>query len=147
MYRWVPAISFLCFCIREAVFLDKSMLLMRAFKPFSGARACTDGDTVDICGTPLQFFGPNSARDSVTSSAVQLIERIIAALSTRSALCTFISRDRHVYKAKKTSKSAARGSRSRGEIQETQAHIELGGRMGFSRGMGRDQRHGRVGNY
>jgi hypothetical protein len=52
-YRQAHATIFLRFRIREAVSLDKSMLLMRSFQPFGGARvclACPDGDTVDIAG-------------------------------------------------------------------------------------------------
>lgn len=49
-YRQVAATIFLRFRIREAVFLDISMLLMRSFQPFGGARACPDGDSVDIMG-------------------------------------------------------------------------------------------------
>jgi hypothetical protein len=49
-YRQAHATIFLRFRVREAGFLDISMLLIRSFQPFGGARASPDGDSVDIAG-------------------------------------------------------------------------------------------------
>lgn len=49
-YRQTHATIFLRFRIREVVLLEVSMLLMRSFQPFDAARACPDGDSVDIEG-------------------------------------------------------------------------------------------------
>ncbi len=49
-YCQALAAIFLRFRIREAVSLDISTPLMRSLQPFGGARACPDGDAVDIVG-------------------------------------------------------------------------------------------------
>src|SRR5258708_1636355 len=155
-YRQAPAIIFLRFRIRDAVSLDINTLLMRSLHPLGGACACPDGDSVDIAGRSPRRLGE---RDCSWSARTRpgIVERVTASASNIERINHRSAHERpylrlrftrfHVYKAKETSKSPPRRSCSWGEIQETQAHVELGGRLGFSLGMGRDQRRGRVGNY